>query len=335
MVARASDTSDTTYGIGTVSRLTGISVHTIRVWERRYGAVVADRTPKGTRRYRPDDVERLTLLKRLVDQGRPISTVAPLTDDELRDAGRDYAERAAAVHEIVQSDTIRVAAVGEFLPSRLAGHSERYEGVEILIKETDMPRFKAGISRLRPDVLVLELSTLSAETEDLVRELKRLSRARRVVIVFGFGRQALVERLEDDGTQVLRAPVTTRELYRVISRPIPPAPVLKSGGPADLDEEIPALKEAPPRRYSREQLARLAARSSTVECECPTHIVELVVSLTAFEVYSAECENTSPQDAALHAYLHSTSAQARAMMEEALARVAAAEGIDPDAPAET
>lgn len=332
MAANAPTPGDTTYGIGTVSRLTGISVHTIRVWERRYGAVVADRTPKGTRRYSPADVERLTLLKRLVDQGRPISTVAPLSDDDLREANRDYVERAAAVHEISQSDTIRVAAVGEFIPSRLASQADRYEGIELVVAETDMARFLASASRLRPDTVVVELATLQPETEKLVGEIRKATRARRIVIVFGFGRQSAVERLENDGTQVLRAPVTTRELYHVVSRPLPPPPALRQPAPAVDDGTLPAIGEAPPLRYTRNQLARIASRSVAVECECPTHLVELVVALNAFEVYSAECESQGPQDAALHAFLHATTASARSMLEGALARVAAAEGVDPGDP---
>ena len=36
-----------TYTIGAVARLTGLTDHTIRVWERRYGTVVAERARNG------------------------------------------------------------------------------------------------------------------------------------------------------------------------------------------------------------------------------------------------------------------------------------------------
>ena len=58
-----------TYGIGAVARLTGLTDHTIRVWERRYGAVVAQRASNGRRLYDPADVEKLGLLKKLTDHG--------------------------------------------------------------------------------------------------------------------------------------------------------------------------------------------------------------------------------------------------------------------------
>jgi len=64
-----------------------------------------------------------------------------------------------------------------------------------------------------------------------------------------------------------------------------------------------------------------------VRCECPHHIAELLFSLSAFEEYSERCENDNPDDAALHGYLKVTAGSARAAFEEALARVAEAEGI--------
>ena len=65
----------THYGIGTVARLTGLTDHTIRVWERRYGAVDPVRSDAGRRRYTAAHVERLGLLKRLVDLGESIGTI--------------------------------------------------------------------------------------------------------------------------------------------------------------------------------------------------------------------------------------------------------------------
>jgi hypothetical protein len=56
--------------------------------------------------------------------------------------------------------------------------------------------------------------------------------------------------------------------------------------------------------------------------------VQLVNSLAAFEQYSRECENRNAEDAALHAFLHAATAQARAIMEAALARVVEAEGLE-------
>ena len=55
------------YSIGAVARLTGITVHTLRVWEQRYKAIEAKRTDSGRRQYNSHDVDRLMNLKFLVD----------------------------------------------------------------------------------------------------------------------------------------------------------------------------------------------------------------------------------------------------------------------------
>ena len=75
-------------------------------------------------------------------------------------------------------------------------------------------------------------------------------------------------------------------------------------------------------------LQRLASAKGTVECECPRHLVDIVRGLTAFEIYSEQCLNRNDDDAALHAYLHEVTAQARSMMEVALIRAAEADGIE-------
>ncbi len=72
-----------TYSVGRVARLTGVSPDLLRAWERRYGAVEPVRTPGGTRRYRAEDIDRLRLLKAVVDAGSRIGDVASLSTEEL------------------------------------------------------------------------------------------------------------------------------------------------------------------------------------------------------------------------------------------------------------
>ena len=67
-----------------VSRLTGLTADTIRVWERRYGAVAPERTEGNKRRYDGNQVRRLVLLRRATELGHSIGQVARLRDDELR-----------------------------------------------------------------------------------------------------------------------------------------------------------------------------------------------------------------------------------------------------------
>jgi len=72
------------YPMRVVSRLTGLSADTIRVWERRYGAVAPDRTDGNKRRYSGGHVRRLVLLRRVTELGHSIGQVVELSDQELR-----------------------------------------------------------------------------------------------------------------------------------------------------------------------------------------------------------------------------------------------------------
>jgi DNA-binding transcriptional MerR regulator len=87
--------NEATYALGAVCRITGLSPHVVRVWERRYGAIVPLRTPKGTRRYRSADVERLQLLRAGVDAGHRIGSLVSLDDATLSALARAGAARAA------------------------------------------------------------------------------------------------------------------------------------------------------------------------------------------------------------------------------------------------
>jgi DNA-binding transcriptional MerR regulator/methylmalonyl-CoA mutase cobalamin-binding subunit len=72
------------FSIGAVERDTGLSKDTLRVWEKRYGFPQPGRDEHGERVYGAEQVEKLRIIKRLVDRGhRPGKIIgAPL--DALR-----------------------------------------------------------------------------------------------------------------------------------------------------------------------------------------------------------------------------------------------------------
>lgn len=84
------------YSMRVVQRLTGLSPDTIRVWERRYGAVKPKRTPGGTRRFSERDVRRLALLRKAVEGGHRIGAIAALSGEELQGMLDGEMELAAA-----------------------------------------------------------------------------------------------------------------------------------------------------------------------------------------------------------------------------------------------
>lgn len=70
------------FNIAAVERDTGLSKDVLRMWERRYGFPVPDRDSNGERSYPADQVDRLRLIKRLMDAGhRPGKLIATPTEE--------------------------------------------------------------------------------------------------------------------------------------------------------------------------------------------------------------------------------------------------------------
>ena len=90
---------------------------------------------------------------------------------------------------------------------------------------------------------------------------------------------------------------------------------------------MPSDEAARPRRWDDAQLTDFAGLSSTVACECPHHVADLLMQLSHFEAYSAECANSSHADAQLHGFLRGVASTSRALFEDALERVAVHEGL--------
>lgn len=72
------------FNIQIASQLSGVASATIRVWERRYKAVVPQRGENKHRLYSEKDIEKLTLLSCLTELGETIRKIAPLSIDELQ-----------------------------------------------------------------------------------------------------------------------------------------------------------------------------------------------------------------------------------------------------------
>lgn len=56
--------------ISTVERETGLLKDTLRVWEKRYGFPAPGRDENGERVYSREQVDKLIIIKRLIDRGR-------------------------------------------------------------------------------------------------------------------------------------------------------------------------------------------------------------------------------------------------------------------------
>ncbi len=74
-----------TYRIHRFSKLTGLSTHVIRAWERRYGLVTPTRGANRYRLYNDEDVRLFRYLKSQVDGGMSIGELAEIGKEKLHE----------------------------------------------------------------------------------------------------------------------------------------------------------------------------------------------------------------------------------------------------------
>jgi MerR family transcriptional regulator, light-induced transcriptional regulator len=73
------------YSIRDLEDLSGIKAHTIRIWEKRYGIVVPERTNTNIRLYSDDDLKKLLNISILNRNGLKISYLSKLSSNELKE----------------------------------------------------------------------------------------------------------------------------------------------------------------------------------------------------------------------------------------------------------
>ncbi len=316
------------FRIGTVSSLTGIDPHTIRAWERRYGALEPSRSEGGARLYTEENVARLQLIKAAVDAGDAISIVAPLSDDELRArlaevSGLARREPAADLEDLeLEQRPLRLCVLGADLSERLRANTAGLAELDVLVSET-VYEDCLDVLRSQPvDVLVVSLEALERDFAGRFRALRDAAGARLGIVLYEFARRSDLAQLSDAGAKLVRGPLSVAALRRAIFDFMAIRETRRAGADLAVPIEIPVEGAAsPPRIYTDRQIARLSEIASSVECECPNHLSTLIANLVQFERYSETCKNESPEDAALHARLALGTGRARALIEQLLTEV--------------
>ncbi len=73
------------YSIKDLEELSGIKAHTIRIWEKRYGIIMPERTTTNIRLYSDEDLKKLLNVSILNRYGLKISHLARLSQNELKE----------------------------------------------------------------------------------------------------------------------------------------------------------------------------------------------------------------------------------------------------------
>jgi DNA-binding transcriptional MerR regulator/methylmalonyl-CoA mutase cobalamin-binding subunit len=90
--------------ISDVERDTGVAKETLRVWERRYAFPRPERDPFGERLYPVDQVQKLRLVKRLIDLGFRPGKVIGYTTQELQALAEKTATSSRPRHQPASTD---------------------------------------------------------------------------------------------------------------------------------------------------------------------------------------------------------------------------------------
>jgi MerR family transcriptional regulator, light-induced transcriptional regulator len=214
------DGDDDLYRIGTIAQLTGIAVERLRAWERRYGLEPAHKSGK-TRFYSGAQLERLQLIKRLIDQGHPISTLVDLDDDQL--AARLNTQRQARLNPA------RAGLIGPnllVLEQRQTAHGPgrldvrgRWANLDAFLEDP--------VSADQLDVVVVQLPVLLL---DSVEKISRFQPDARIVAIYQFATPSICRRCRSLGIPTLAWPTSWLEIEHACAtsagacRCAPPAP---------------------------------------------------------------------------------------------------------------
>lgn len=90
--------------IAAVERDTGLSKDTLRVWERRYGFPAPSRDRLGERVYPVEQVDRLRILRRLLDAGHRPGRVVALPFERLRVLASEHAGSSGPVGQAASAE---------------------------------------------------------------------------------------------------------------------------------------------------------------------------------------------------------------------------------------
>lgn len=328
-----------------VARMARMPVSTLRIWEQRYQAVRPTTAPSGHRMYSSADVERVVLLRRLTEQGLAIGSLASLNNEQLQKLALVPVPGEALPRSqmALRSAPLRLVVVGQAMARRLqrlsAAHHRAGPLQVVGVFSSLSEAADAGAGRPAPevDLLLWQVPGLQAAAPLELQAAQAAWHAARTAVCYRFAGASARDALARIGVAVAREPADDESLGAWLASLAPPRAESEEEAAADAsgsDARAWALRvlelttsAVPARRFDDATLVEFASQPSAVACECPRHLAELLIQISSFEAYTAECGHRSRADAQLHAELKRVAGVARILFESALERVAAAEGL--------
>ena len=317
MTSDQSSTDKSYYEVGAVAKISGISPHTIRTWERRGFIQAAHRSPSGRRQYSKQQLEHFNLLAKLTKAGDSISALANLSIQELRVRLTDYGSASQATHVFNPSKILKVYAFESRTYDRLSHMSARVNR-----DLYDLNLIENLTDKDRPDLVAMEAPPSIVGLNRIVEKVSGKWPDIPIVLFYDFLSLEQLRRLGNEGFFLIRLPIPNEQLEQYL---------FKAAGEMRIPKEIvledPEKRKDAERLFSENQLIEIANSSPKLKCECPNHMSALVSSLMAFEDYCHACEVNSPEDELLHRHLGYEVSLARRRVEEGLLFLCEAEGL--------
>lgn len=309
------DNGTTGHSIGTVARLTGISTHTLRVWERRYGLAPSRRTAAGHRQYTRTDLDHLKIIQQLLDKGHKIGAIARLPGSSLK-LLIDEPEQTRQTAKC----NATVVVVGQRLCDLIASHPSKFSSYSMQFFPEAPERWRTD-----PDFIPGELLLVDARLfpQPCVRQLVRMSNKKMLrgvaYLAPQLSRSAFAESTLD---LVCEAPALNDVLQRLRTALV----AVKNSNAlfSSIDDFQLPQPSVHPHIFSDDQLNSLMeARNSFADgsSDQPSELLqisELAQKLKQFEALTQTQAADNWQDAAAQACIYNYTAKARHFIERAL-----------------
>jgi MerR family transcriptional regulator, light-induced transcriptional regulator len=171
------------YPIGAVAKLTGLTVDTLRAWERRYNAVTPARGQRG-REYGEAEIKRLRMLRGAVERGHSIGQIAHLADAELQELDRAALASGGTPFSAAEAGPVRLEPLLDSLAAYdYAATNEELGRLALLLPARDLvhkvvlPLMRtAGEKWEHGEFQIAQEHMLSASVRNLLGGLLRLQR---------------------------------------------------------------------------------------------------------------------------------------------------------------
>jgi MerR family transcriptional regulator, light-induced transcriptional regulator len=342
-----------TFRSGAVARMARMPAPTLRIWEQRYRAVGPVTAPSGHRLYSAADVQRVLLLRQLTGQGHAIGSIAALDAAQLQEVASTHVASIAgkSVRPARPVAALRLVVVGQALALRLQrpavvqrlAHPWQVTAVFASLAEAvaaaavaepeSAPSGGDGDLLPKADLLLWQAPGLHASELPGLQAAQAAWRARQVAVTYRFAGAAAESAFAATRALVVREPPDDHALGAWVAA-LQDSLTREDAAPSG--QPVPQLKRAAadlangvvkPRRFDDAALTAIAHLPLEIACECPRHVAEMLIQLSNFEAYSADCANRSPADAQLHAYLQQVAGVSRGLFEAALERLARQEGF--------